>query len=215
MPRPLPALSGQFLAEVSKALDFTRRLEAAQVALGGKGALAGEIGLTGVELGYELAYLRVFLSWEDFLESTFYRLMCGYSRAGIQENKAPGFTYSQSLSEAESLVLGNRDYVLWHNPAAVIGRADRFFIDSPFRLVVASAQARIEYFASVRHRIAHAQEHAQTVFDQTTVSLAGRRYKGSRPGRFLRDWVPTAAPPARWLVSICDELSGLAQQICP
>lgn len=214
MPRPLPPLADDFSREIDQAIDLTRRIEAAQVALRGAGPAGGEIGITGLELAYELAYLRIFLAWESLLEGSFHRFLCGYTRSGVQEVRAGGAAYARTVAQAETLVLGTRQYILWHNPARVIQRADRFFVASNYRLVIASAQARLEQFAAVRHRVAHSQEHARVACDLATVGLAGKRYKGSRPGRFLRDTVPLSSPPERWLVSISDELLSLAQQIC-
>lgn len=215
MPRPLPALADDFEREIAQAIDLTSRIEAAQLALHGLGALRGEIGLTGLEQSYELAYLRTFLAWEVFLESTFYRLLCGYTSLGVQEIRVGGAAYTRTFADAEAAVLGGRGYVLWHNPDHVIARADRFFQPGQYRLVIASATTRVGYFAAIRHRIAHSQDHAKRTFDQVTASLAGRRYRASRPGRFLRDWAPGAHPPERWLHVISDEMLGLARQICP
>lgn len=74
-------------------------------------------------------------------------------------------------------------------------------------------QGRIETYASIRHRIAHA--HGGTEFDLATMSLAGKRYRGSRPGRFLRDWVRYTQIPMRWIDVILMDFRGLAFQITP
>ena len=79
-------------------------------------------------------------------------------------------------------------------------------------MVIASNLSRLEQFAAIRHRIAHAQEHARIQFDLATMSLAAKRYKGARPGRFLRDW---ESPSRRWLDAIADELKYLSVQITP
>ena len=108
---------------------------------------------------------------------------------------------------------GNRSYLLWHNPEAVINRASKFFDQSRCEVVISSMKGRIEHFAAIRHRIAHA--HASSGFDQATVAIAGRRYPAARPGVFLRDWAPHSPVPMRWIEVIVMELRGLAFQIVP
>ena len=102
---------------------------------------------------------------------------------------------------------------MWHNPTAVILRSQQFFPASRHEVVVASSTARLENIAAVRHRIVHGQKDARLNFDNATMRLSGKRYRGARPGRFLRDWDVSSTPSKRWLESIGDELCGLASQI--
>ena len=119
------------------------------------------------------------------------------------------------LQAAEKFALGHQDFMLWHNPARVIGRLQGYFSNGAFELVLSSAQVRLGYFSSIRHRVAHEQRHARQQFDATTMQLAGKRYAASRPGRFLRDWDKTVTPHRRWLSSIGNELANLARQLAP
>jgi hypothetical protein len=43
--------------------------------------------------------------------------------------------------------------------------------------------------------------------------IAGRRYRGSRAGAFLRDEDSSATPAPRWLEQLGREFQGLAAQI--
>jgi hypothetical protein len=157
--------------------------------------------------------MRIFIEWELFLEGTFFRYLCGYSSAFGAATLVSG-TYFASLADAEAAVLGSRSsYVLWHNPVAVVSRSQQFFPASRHEVVVASSTARLENIAAVRHRIVHGQKDARLKFDTATMHLCGRRYRGARPGKFLRDWDSSSAPGKRWLESIGDELCGLASQI--
>ncbi|MBY5592056.1 hypothetical protein HFO49_32310 [Rhizobium leguminosarum] len=167
-----------------------------------------------IELAYELAFLRVFMAWEVLLEGAFLRFMCGFMHSNGQEPLAAGKAYQPTISDAETYLLNGRQYLLWHNPTHVINRAGGFFSNSRFELILASAQHRVEHFATVRHRIAHSQKDAAAKFDTVSMLLAGKRYMGSRPGRFLRDWQVGINPPQRWFASICLELESLSHQIC-
>jgi hypothetical protein len=215
MPRILPALADEFDSEVSKANLLARSLESAQVILSQSGN-SSQIGIAAIELTYELAFLRMFLAWEVFLEEVFLRLICGYApRGGAPEPLAPGQTYRRTIGDAETDVLRGKAYRLWHNPSEVINRARGFLSGSNFELIIASKQSDLDDYAAIRHRIAHAQEHARVRFDSVTMALAARRYRGSRPGRFLRDWKTRAIPPTRYLTAISNDLAALARQICP
>jgi hypothetical protein len=212
VPRYLPLLADDLEAECRNLLSFARRLEVNHAALRAPNSC---LTLTGLELSYELIFLKIFLLWEDFQEQVFLRLLTGYASNGGQEVFLPGQARSSSLGAAKVRLLGAHDYKLWHNPDTVIKRSDLYFDPgtSFFRSVIAANRASLADFAAVRHRIAHAQEHAATQFDDATMNLAGRRYPAARPGRFLRDCEP-AAPQRRWLEVIATEISDVAHQLC-
>ena len=213
MPRTIPPL----------AVEFTRRMSEA-LALGSAGDLAAaaprdspihqEWYVARVELLYELAYLRIFIGWELFLEQTFLRYLCGYSSTtGVTFSPTGAGAFYATLRDAEASVLGGRQFVLWHDPTSVIRRAHRFLINCPHESVIPSHTTRLADYGSVRHRIAHGQDDARQKFNSATMNLAGRRYRGARPGRFLRDWDRSSTPARRWLNVLGADLAGLAQQM--
>jgi hypothetical protein len=212
MPRRLPRLDGEFTRQVLTAQAYIIHIEQSRAQI--IGARTSTITITDLEFSYELVFLRIFLGWEIFLEGALLRLMCGYVHSGGQEPLASGMRYCARIDDAETAILRGLNYRLWHNPAHVISYARRILNGSRYEFVIASAFARLEHFAAIRHRIAHSQKHAQRQFDMATMALAGRRYPASRPGRFLRDWVPSTIPPRRWIFAVSQELSGLALQIC-
>ncbi|MBI5618443.1 MAG: hypothetical protein HY943_19375 [Gammaproteobacteria bacterium] len=166
-----------------------------------------------LEALYEMAYLRVFVSWEAFLEQAFLRYLCGYASAHGTATPRAGTAFCSTLAQAETAVLNGNAYVLWHNPSKIIARCRRFFSVSQVESVIASNTARLDAFAAVRHRIAHAQADAKAKFDLATMTLYGRRYPGSRAGSFLRDRDISVAPPERWLDRLAQELISLSRQI--
>lgn len=166
-----------------------------------------------VELLYEFAFLRMFLEWEKFLEDTFMRYMCGYASTRGACTPATGTNYYGRIGDAEAAMLRGRQFALWHNPNHVVSRSQRFFTNGFHETVISSNLSELEHMASVRHRIVHDQTDAMTNFDAATMNFVGRRYRGSRPGRFLRDWDSSVSPQQRWLVTFGLRLSGLARQI--
>ncbi|MBX5047040.1 hypothetical protein [Rhizobium lentis] len=211
MPRSLPRFDLAFNAESLSALALVDRLEVAMVGAGRNDPK--RIRLQDVELAYELAFVRLFTSWEVTLEQIFLRLMCGFNSGMGQAILCNGLAYSPTIGQAETLLLNGRQYLLWHNPDHVINRAAGMFLNSHYEQVLASAQQRLKHFAAVRHRVAHAQKDAAAKFDNATMALAGKRYRASRPGRFLRDRVANSNPPEQWLSMIASELESLVVQL--
>ena len=214
MPRPMPRLDIALGQEVTKAIALTRAGESVRVLAGSGSALDREWPRPRLEALYELAFLRSFVAWEVFLEETFFRYLCGYSSPMHgQAVLVPGGTYYATLHAAESGVLGNAQYMLWHNPQRVVTRCAARIVNGRHEQVINSSFARIEHFANVRHRVAHDSQDARAKFNAATQALAVKPYRGARAGAFLRDWVPGVMPRVRWLERITSELVGLAGQI--
>ncbi len=212
MSRLMPKLAKEFATSATQAVEFAAGVEAARAGLHTKEAQE-HLPIPRLELAYELTYLRVFNAWERFLEESFLRYLCGYQALHGCETPVPGKSFQSSLAGAKTVLYGRQNYLLWHNPQKVIQRATTHFTGSRHETVIASMQGRLQCYADIRHRIAHA--HAASGFDLATMTLAGRRYRGSRPGRFLRDWAPHVPTPTRWVDVIVLELRGLAFQIAP
>ena len=213
MPRRMPRLDLVFSGEADKALALARAGELIRATAGPGSIAARELYPARLESIYELSYLKVFVRWEDFLEASFLRYMCGCQSRHGQATLAGGAHYYPSLAAAQAALLGSQQYVLWHGPRTVLTRVRRHVLNGTHEAVIAAAQARLSDFAAIRHRIAHGQSDARNKFDLATMSLAGRRYPGARAGRFLRDWDSTITPPLRWLESIIRTLTALAGSI--
>lgn len=210
MARPMPPLPGRFSSEVDVSLqlaDMGERIRARCP------EVARDFGRTKLEAFYELAYLRIFMLWEDFLEQSFLRYLCGYaSRTGPAGLIRPKF---RKMEDAERNVLGNARYVSWASPSLVSKRSQAFMSKGLHELIINSNLARLEAFAFVRHRIAHSSKYSSNQFNAASMTLAGRRYPKGSPGKFLRDKAVSQPIPERWLHHIAEELKALALQICP
>jgi hypothetical protein len=208
----MPQLGVHFTHRISESLALAQAGDLAAAARQGD-PLRDEWYVTRVELLYELAYLRIFIEWELFLEQTFLRYLCGYVSRGGQIYSPVSGGFCATLQAAEATLLGGRPFALWHDPRRVINRARQFLSDCPHERVIGSHVARLVDLAAVRHRIVHGQKDAKQKFDSATINLAGRRYRGARPGRFLRDWDNSGTSARRWLSALGLELRNLAQQI--
>ena len=191
-------------------------VKAGEIASASGGPAGKEWTALRLEALYELAYLRVFATWEMCLEAVFYRSLCGYASAAGQETLVSG-TYYRNLAAADAAVLAGQPYRLWHSPQKVIDRCQQFIVPSlpggVLERAMASNITRLTHLASTRHRIVHDhQADAKRKFDAATLQIAGRTYPGSRPGKFLRDYAP-ARPRRRWLDVAITDLTALMGQI--
>lgn len=211
----MPPLSGVFGQQVAAALAVAEVVEVARVEAASGSNTRRHLYPARLELVYELAYLRVFVAWETFLEETFLRYLCGYDSVRGQAPLAPGEKYRRTLLAAEQDVLGGRQYKLWHNPSEVLKRSGQFFdaTKETMAVVLSSNLAEITNMAAVRHRIAHGNDDARRKFDSATMTLAGKRYRAAKAGAFLRDHDRSATPPIRWLERLGKQLGSLAGQI--
>lgn len=209
MPRQLPPLADDFSIRCAVLLDFAVRLEINFRTVRDRDS---KISLSELELSYELIYLKIFLIWENLLESAFYRLLCGYSNSVSREILLPGQSYARSLKDAETLVLNGKDYVYWHSVRSVIKRSDIYFAPPlcRFRLALRSSPNLASY-AAIRHRIAHQQKHARDQFYVAAMDLFGRRYAGANAGRLLRDVDRTVPGSPRRVSVIASDLEDIAR----
>jgi hypothetical protein len=213
MARRIPALELKFASAVDEALQLSEVAERIRALAPPRSLVRRELRTRRLEALYETSFLRSFLLWEDLLEQSFLRYLCGYeSSIGAAPLRTAKFS---RLSDAETAVLGTRDYVSWANPDTVISRARHYMNGSVHETVINSDLSRLRAFTAIRNRIAHSSHYARQQFDDATLLLVGRRLPASSAGRFLRDtaiWLPT---PETWLHHIVAELKSLALQLCP
>lgn len=212
MPRRMPDFVGGLQDSFLEARDFVDTVERIRRQQSGR---IKTISTNKVRFGYELAYLRAFAAWENFLEASFLRYLCGYcSSAGQQTIRVP-HVFCATVSAAETLVLDGRRYKLWHNPRDVIGRSQTYFLNGRHETVLSSVLSRVDSFAAVRHHIAHQRRDTATQFDSACINLCGYRSPGSRAGSFLRKRVSHVSPSKRWFDLILSDLEAYAVQIVP
>ena len=215
MPRNMPALGSEFRRQVDSAILIAKAGELARDALPARSAARGELRPSRLEAIYEMAYLRIFVMWEVFLEETLIRMMClQRSPLCTPVPQVPG-TRFPSLAAARAALYGGQRYLLWHDPGRVVARSRAWLHLGPHELVIASQSANLEWMASVRHRIAHGSDDARSKFDFASMQLAGRRYRGASAGRLLRDADPNSVAEERWLTILGRALGDLALQIAP
>jgi hypothetical protein len=212
MPRRMPELAKQFRVYTEEATELARGTERIRVQGATTPLIRQELSLGRIYLIYEMAFLRIFAQWETFLEASFLRYMCGYSSiAGYRPQLLQ--PACKELTIAKRILFGPRPYLLWHDPNKIAQRSRDFFSQGRHETVVLSNAVRLQWLASIRHRIAHDQEDAKSKFDIACMNLCGRRFRGGRPGMFLREWTSVNNQKIRWLEAAGEELVNLADQV--
>lgn len=204
MPRTTSFLVGEMSSRMGEAMDF------AAVSEGSRDFL-----YTRRLYVYEAAYLLAFSAWENMLEQSFLRFLCGFKNSAGVPVRFGTWGRPATLGQASVLVLGGRRFKLWHNPQEVADRSKGFFNAGPHENVLQSALADIEDFAAIRHYVAHRNHDTNVKFQNAAVRLTGAPVHGGRPGRMLRAETIDAVTGAKvtWLERICADLGRYATQI--
>ena len=212
MARAMPRLGTHFTAGVARSLNLAAAGETARSDSPPTSAAYRALSPTRLEALYEMAYLRVFIEWETFLEETLWRVMCGYQLPIPQNLTRPPFP---TLAAAEAEILAGQPYVSWWAPRKVATRAGRYVHLGVHEAVLLSNAVRLEWFGSIRHRVAHGTDQSLVNFRSATLGLAGYRVINGSAGAFLRSWDTSSRPRQRWLNTLGNELCSLALSIAP
>lgn len=208
--RQVASLADQFDTEVRRALGLIAATERVR-ASNPNTQVKHEFSIYRIELIYELAYLRIFVFWEQFLEESLVRYLCGYSNVNGQQVPISG-AYERRIEDARNRIKRGRQFLLWHDPQRVANRARGYITGGTHETIISSNLPDLQHFANIRHRIAHLQEDARVKFELSSMSLCGRRFRGARPGKLLRYWFSSTE---RWVDKIALDLVNLAKQITP
>jgi hypothetical protein len=174
----LPSLHqvfGGFRTEVSNATKLLEKIE----------NNPGLLHQPQVDLIFELAFLKIFIAWEQFLENTFVRYMCGAS--SLSGKKPIRIISARYLDGALRVICGERPYADWASVEIVVERANRFFDNGePYATPLQSAAAELANMRKVRNHIVHHSNKSREDFTKLLVSTYGFRPQGMTAGRFLR-----------------------------
>lgn len=156
--------------------------------------------------------IKIFLVWEDFLESVFIRYMCG---AQTQSGYSPTLlqTIQPDLSSAIHSLLNNNSYLSW-NIRNTQNRAVHYFQNGePFNNVIASFRQTIKDITTVRNAIAHRSDFARNNFRSLVRRELTYLPRGITPGRFLLTTENNSGDI--FLKFYCDQLKAASNLLVP
>ncbi|MGZ8846003.1 MAG: hypothetical protein ACXW3C_06020 [Pyrinomonadaceae bacterium] len=165
----------------------------------------------------ELAFLRVFLAWELFIEETFLLYLIGKNPP---KGRAPyRFVFPPNRKTAVGLVIPEgRDFVHWTTAQTIVARSERFFRDGkPFSPVLRGQLNALNEMRIIRNAIAHWQNIPQEKFKSLVrnKSTTGTFPKGLTIGAFLTGIIPRSTPPETFFDRYVANIRFLARKIVP
>jgi len=101
MPRAMPALAAALSTDVTRAIDIAQAGELVRTAATPNSVAMRELRPSRLEALHELAFLRVFTTWESFVEETFLRMICGYVSSIYTPVFQQGKSKSATLADAK------------------------------------------------------------------------------------------------------------------
>ncbi|GAB1434260.1 hypothetical protein MASR2M32_04710 [Sphaerotilus sulfidivorans] len=165
-----------------------------------------------------LSFLKIVAAWEDFLEESFVRYLCG---AKTSNGYAPklNITGCKNIQTAYNLLNGSsdfkigRDYLSWSNLKHLENRAALFFVDGkPYSELMDYNKNLIREATLIRNRVAHSSEKCVQDFNRLVKAKKSiaKLPPGFTVGRFLME--PTPKKPRR-IEEYCDAFVESTEQI--
>lgn len=153
-----------------------------------------ELGLNRiqVEIITELAFLRIFIAWEIFLEESFVRYSLGAeSPSGYRSTR---LVVPRNIGNVLDLIAVGREYAKWNSASEVISRAEAYFKDGePYKNVIQGATTDLNDMNTIRNRVAHKSANTKEKFNNFVRRKIGYGRRGMTPGRFLLTSVNSAS----------------------
>lgn len=211
----MPKLGEKCVASFNQSLQIASATEALWRTAPPTSEVRKQLKTPQLEALYEATFLRIFSAYEAFLEDVLTHFMARYRTASYEPVAAQGSNLHNSLSSAGSALLGNRSFLLWHNPSRAIDLSKRHLIDCPVEVVLDAQKGKIADYAAVRHHIAHNSSGTKARFCASALQLTGNDYRGL-PGKLLRsENISDPLNPTKWIRTITDSMSEVVLDICP
>lgn len=161
----------------------------------------------------ELAFLRIFLAWENFLEQSFVLLLSGQKPPKGHAPKRHSFPPSVKVA-MDWVIPEEQRYAKWTTASVVSNRAERFFREGrPFTPILRSNQSTLEECKILRNAIAHASANTQIKFETLVRRKIGVLPSNLSVGSFLGTLVPGTRPPLSFLENYMSKIEFAADQI--
>ena len=143
-----------------------------------------------VEIITELAFLRISIAWENFLEESFIRYSVGAK--SISGHVPTRLLEPHDMTHAFGLLSQGKDYIKWNSASGVVRRAELYFRDGePYKNIIQSITVDLDNVNIIRNRIAHKSSISKKNFTEFARRKFGYGKRGMTPGRFLLTPTPT------------------------
>ena len=136
------------------------------------------------EIITELAFLRIFIAWENFLENSFTRYSVGgESPSRYKPNR---LIRPRNIKHCLDIITINQDYAKWNSAGTIVSRSEIFFRNGePYKNAIQGASSNLDDMNTIRNRIAHRSPNSKERFNGFVRRKFGHGRRGMTPGRFL------------------------------
>lgn len=179
-----------FEGRVDEAADFASRCAVARHGTTERRALVN----AQIEWAHELATLKIIVASERFFEVTLGLYVLGNRTSrGFRARRLK--KVNSSLPQILDIFRGDKEFVGWVEPAAVIERASRWLREGePYQTTLSSAGQLLTYLKKMRNVVAHESDDASEKYASATRSLYGALPRRVTPGAQLLQPPPPAIP---------------------
>ena len=133
---------------------------------------------------YEQSFLKIFLSWEWFIQCTFTLYMSGLKTDTGYTPK--GYVNPKDEKHAYELVKGGQSYVGWTTPEIVIEKSKLFFENGePYKEILLSVLSEINNMKTIRNAIVHMSKEPRNKFETLVRNELKYKEENITPGEFL------------------------------
>lgn len=146
-----------------------------------------------IHLIVELSFLQLFIAWEEFLEQTFTRYMCGSKTASGYLPRR--YVQPTTLKHGLDIIKQERIFVDWTKWEEIITRAKLYFENgAPFAGAIGGSLVQLNEMKTIRNRIAHRSKYSEKRFLSLVRNKFGYNPRGMAPGRLLLSRIPSTNP---------------------
>lgn len=135
------------------------------------------------------AYLKLFIAWETFLESSFLKYMLG--ELSVLGRTVVRYVNPRDEKHANSILIGTQKYVDWSNPDIVKRLSNLYFdVGNPIDTFIGSIHTDLMDLKTVRNAAAHLTSTTGHQLD----GLASRKLSGTYSNIKVSDYIFAVDP---------------------
>jgi hypothetical protein len=136
-----------------------------------------------VYFSYELAFIKIFVAWEKFLQECFISYMTG---ASLARYKPKLYLKKVDRDHALKILSGTEDYPDWSKIDEVYTLAQLYFVNGePFTLPLQQIETQFNDIKKVRNAIVHISSKAKEKFEGLLKAKISDYRPDISPGEFL------------------------------
>jgi|ERR1035438_5610214 hypothetical protein len=160
----------------------------------------------------ESAFLKMYVEWENFLESSFSEYLLG--ETSICGNLPVRYATPRDINHALNLIKGPLKYFDWSDPEKIILISEIYFLNGePFKSTLNSIKSYLMDLRTIRNAAAHLSSTTSNQLNALSSRLLTNPRNNIGVGELLLSVIPSSNPPETILDSYSAQWRGAIQQI--